>query len=634
MISLLKNYSTIDQQDTTGFEDQSILKDEENLVQLIYRFAGKKDEWFNLLLSLSNCIAINDTLPDGHPYQGISHRLLSHLKNAIKISGRLNAGSYTLLNNKTLDRLPIPAGIMNSAGRIIEINQRALKIIHQLPQWSINEQILSMGHINLSTSLEKLIASDNDFCSLPLFYEDALDKVSHEFNDHNDHHDKQLYLTQIPNPIEPAKPYIYFCFYGKAASLITVKMLKDEYSLTETEALVVMTLMEEITSSKTAKKLKLKESTIRGHLSVIYSKLDVTRKPELIRKIMLKCLNQATQNKHFFSPESEAEDTFFTDQDTSSNSYTPQHLTLNDGRKLSYLDMLSHPESDVEDVVVVLHNMMGSAFELPNSVNTLLKENKVRILIPERPGYGDSSPSIGRTHQDFCQDLRELLDFLNISKVKLVAHSIGGAYALAMAEFLPERVERIAMVNAITRMADMLTAKPVPVLIKAVHQSLRFAPFLIDPIMKMAVGKDLEHFYSQQLNYMRPTREGRAADINLLAQPEFRRYCLKNLKQSSKQGLSIWSEELKLSLVEWPFSVRNKDIEYQFWHGDEDDVISINAAIRLAKDLNTKAFFRMKDETHFLFPRHVHEVIKHLINPHKAHDEGKFQIMNLSAASA
>jgi pimeloyl-ACP methyl ester carboxylesterase len=204
---------------------------------------------------------------------------------------------------------------------------------------------------------------------------------------------------------------------------------------------------------------------------------------------------------------------------------------------------------------------------------------------------------------------------LEIDKVKVIAHSIGGAYALAMADFMPERIERIAMVNAITRLGDKLKSKPIPVLISAVHQSLRFAPFLIEPILKMVVGKDLEHFYLQQLNYTRPTKEGRAADINLLSQPEFRDYSLKNPKQSAKHGIQIWSEELKLSFSEWPFDLTNQTMEYQFWHGDEDDVISVHAAIRLAKELNTQSFFCLKYETHYLFLRHIKEVIQELILP-------------------
>ena len=145
----------------------------------------------------------------------------------------------------------------------------------------------------------------------------------------------------------------------------------------------------------------------------------------------------------------------------------------------------------------------------------------------------------------------------------------------------------------------------------------------------MAVGRDIEHFYTQQLNYMRPSKEGRAADINLLSQPEYRHYSINNIKQSARQGVQIWAEELKLSFAEWSFEVRNKQVEFQFWHGDEDDVIAINAAIRLAKELNTQRFYRLKYETHFLFSRHINEVIEQLISPETEISSAQFQAMTI-----
>jgi hypothetical protein len=73
--------------------------------------------------------------------------------------------------------MPVPAGIMDKNGRIIEVNQQALNIISQLPQWSIQNHTLSLKHLDLSDEIRKLNHSDNNFCSLPLFYENTLDNV-------------------------------------------------------------------------------------------------------------------------------------------------------------------------------------------------------------------------------------------------------------------------------------------------------------------------------------------------------------------------------------------------------------------------------------------------------------------------
>lgn len=624
MISLLKNHINTGNDLNPDFDAPLQRADEANIINLIYRFAGKKDEWFNLLLSLSRCISIYRSLPDGHPYQGMSERLLSHLKNAIKISCRLNSGAYTLLNSQALDQLPIPAGVMDSRGRIVEINERAQHKIASLPQWSIRDQHLHLDHLDLSREINDLLASDEGFRALPVYSKNDLNNKSLNKIENHPHTEKdRLYLSQIPNSQDQSNPYIYFCFDQSRSRLVDPSLLRAHYQLTETEALVVTTLIEEVSSAKAAKKLKLKDATIRGHLSAIYQKMDVSRKPELIRKVMLLCLSQATINDSFFETGKRQETQWLLNTDHRHRQL--KKLTLKDGRSMSYLDICYQGAHETQETVVLLHNLMGSAYELPPGAYQLLKQKNIRLLVPERPGYGGSDASPNRNHQDWCQDMAQLLNDLGISKVKVIAHSIGGTYALAMAEFIPERIERIAMVNAVTRIQDMLESKPVPVLITALHQSLRFAPFLIEPVLKMAVGKDIENFYTQQLNFMRPTKEGRAADINLLSQPEYRHYSINNLKQSARQGVQIWAEELKLSFAEWPFKVTNKTLEYQFWHGDEDDVISVQAAQRLAKDLNTQTFFQLKYETHFLFSRHINDILEQLIAPSGQVNQKHFQ---------
>jgi len=579
--------------------------DEAQLIQLIYRFASKKEEWFNLLLSLSNCISVSETLPADHPYQDISERLIVHLKNAIKISTRLSTSSKHVKAESVLNNIPMAVGIIDRLGRVIEINKHAQDIIECSPDWLVNQGYLQATHFNVEKELNTLRMAGKGFIILPFDSPSSDSRISTEKKPSNL---KNLHITQIPKQDDTETEHYYFCLHTQQTEMVNIDLLKTHYQLTETEALVVSTLVNEISSKKTAIKLKLKETTIRDHLSNIYIKLDVKRKPELIRKVLLHSLlsnheppSTATRKITLVTP------------NLSGNHF----ITLRDGRKLSYLDYKSPSKNKAkngsQDVILLLHNLMGSAYEIPPDSDQVIRDQGLRIIIPERPGYGDSDAKNNRNHQDFCQDIKDLLNSLKIDKVKVIAHSVGGVYALALAEFLPERVERIAMVNAVTRVEDMRKAKPVPILVTAVLQSVRFAPFLIELILKMAIGKDLEEFYEQQLTYIRPTVEGRAADINLLSRRNYRDYSILNLKQSAKQGVATWANELNLSFSEWNFKVTNTQMEYQFWHGDQDDVISIHAAKRLASYLNTIKFNHLKNETHFLFSRHFNQVVEQLI---------------------
>jgi len=635
MISLLENGHQ-----HVGSND---LSDEDQLINLIYSFANKKDEWFNLLLSLSNCISLSQSLPKDHPYQDISERLLAHLKNAIKISTRLNSSAKAFDNveledadtgNQSsrakrikaasiLNHIPIGAGIIDETGRVVEINQRARDLIENSTEWQLQHNYLQAQYINLTGELESLTSSDTSFISVP-FNKNQEQQTKNRKNEDKHIDINSIHITTIPNQ-EPTNSdsaesnkinqQFYFCFHTSKPDLVCTNSLKQHYQLTETEALVVATLVQEVSSQKVATKLKLKEATIRGHLSSIYLKFNVKRKPELIRIVLLHSLFDRPKidiNGHANL------------RVVATNNEQSSAIYLRDGRKLSYTDhkKVGQPGAKTE-TILLLHNVMGSGLELPPGSEQLLTKLNIRIIIPERPGYGDSDPHPNRTHKDWCNDVEELLNTLKVDKIKVIAHSIGGVYALALAEFLPDRVERIAMVNTVTRQSDMREAKPVPVLVTAVFQSIRFAPFLLEPIFKMAVGKSIEHFYEQQLSYIRPTEEGRAADINLLKTQRYREYSISNLKQSAKQGISIWANELKLSFSELCFEVTNTEMEYQFWHGDHDDVVSVHAALRLARDVNTQKFNRITNETHFLFSRHFNQVVEQLIFPDTVHQSSE-----------
>jgi len=610
MIGLLDNGQTANKHDAYS--------DEAQLVSSIYRFASKKDEWFNLLLGLSNCISISDTLPSDHPYQDISERILAHLKNALTISTRLNYSAKDHTAVSELEHIPMGVGIIDSMGKILEINTQAKDIISQENDWQLNQGYLSAHHLKLSEKLEELSLSDRSFFSLPLSSnktastkttseKTALGNTTSKSGISKQASERNLHITAIPVEGNTTKPLFYFCFQVEQVNLVNPALLKQHYQLTETETLVVTTLIQEVSSQKTARRLKLKEATVRGHLSNIYLKFEVKRKPELIRKVLLHSLLDSPE-----SLPSKQED--FKAHERLSAIY------LRDGRKLSYMDLkASAPDNakpacdTIETTILLLHNLMGSGYEFPQKSKYLLTDNKLRFIVPERPGYGDSDAHPKRNHRDWCHDIETLLDTLKVDKVKVIAHSVGGVYALALAEFLPHRIERIAMVNAVPRLQDLQQAKPVPIIVSAVLQSIRFAPFLIEPILKMAIGKSIEQFYEQQLNFIRPTLEGRAADINLLKTQVYRDYSLLNLKQSAKQGVGIWASELRLSFSEWDFKVTNKQMQYQFWHGDHDDVISIKAAIRLSKELNTQSFHHLREETHFLFARHFNRVVEKLI---------------------
>lgn len=70
----------------------------------------------------------------------------------------------------------------------------------------------------------------------------------------------------------------------------------------------------------------------------------------------------------------------------------------------------------------------------------------------DRPGYGLSTPVPGRTITDVVADLQVVTDRLEIGGFAVVGVSTGGAYALATAALLPDRVMGVIACCAMTDM--------------------------------------------------------------------------------------------------------------------------------------------------------------------------------------
>ena len=109
------------------------------------------------------------------------------------------------------------------------------------------------------------------------------------------------------------------------------------------------------------------------------------------------------------------------------------------------------PGTDVEKnsfPIVLAHGSPGSGDDLAKLTAKL--KGKRRMIVPDLPGFGNSTHEIAdysiRAHAIY---LEELLDQLEIEKVHLVAHSMGGGVVLNLAQMGPQRVASITMVSAI-----------------------------------------------------------------------------------------------------------------------------------------------------------------------------------------
>ena len=108
---------------------------------------------------------------------------------------------------------------------------------------------------------------------------------------------------------------------------------------------------------------------------------------------------------------------------------------------LAYLDSGEGP------TVLFIHGLLGSNRHWASLMTTLGADH--RVLAPDLFGHGASDKPMGDYSLGaHAATLRDLLDLLEVDRVTLVGHSLGGGIALQFCYLFPERVNRLVLVSS------------------------------------------------------------------------------------------------------------------------------------------------------------------------------------------
>lgn len=94
---------------------------------------------------------------------------------------------------------------------------------------------------------------------------------------------------------------------------------------------------------------------------------------------------------------------------------------------------------------VVLIHAFASQSTSWNVVAAALAGRGFRVIAPDLRGHGRSAWTDTYALEDFEHDLIILLDTLELDRVSLVGHSLGGHLALRLAARMPDRVDRLVI---------------------------------------------------------------------------------------------------------------------------------------------------------------------------------------------
>ncbi len=114
---------------------------------------------------------------------------------------------------------------------------------------------------------------------------------------------------------------------------------------------------------------------------------------------------------------------------------TDDSLTFPDGRIIAFT-VIGDP---VGSTVFYNHGAPGGRLELLG-LDAAFDAAGLRVISPDRPGYGGSTPLAGRATDDWSDDVTALADHLEVEQFAVMGLSSGGPYTVACASLLGDRV--------------------------------------------------------------------------------------------------------------------------------------------------------------------------------------------------
>ena len=250
------------------------------------------------------------------------------------------------------------------------------------------------------------------------------------------------------------------------------------------------------------------------------------------------------------------------------------------------------------------HGIPGSRLE--RHVDDRIYERLgVRYITVDRPGYGKSEPSPGRTFVDWGADVDELTTILRIERFRAFAVSGGAPFALAVAAVFPDSVERVAIVSGVGPVDRPGAFRGMEVTERATYWAAPRYPRATAAITGVALGgaTRASDALARAASHAGKTVGARALGARAITE---------QLRESLRQGARTMVWENTLCARPWGFELASVSCDVQLWHGDRDHVCPLHHARYVASAL-PHATLTERRGGHMLVLRVAEEALRALI---------------------
>jgi pimeloyl-ACP methyl ester carboxylesterase/DNA-binding CsgD family transcriptional regulator len=348
-------------------------------------------------------------------------------------------------------------------------------------------------------------------------------------------------------------------------------------------------------------------NTGKTHLKRIFSKVGVRRQSELVQAVYASPLWLLAEASEVPSDDAGLARLLANRRSTSQDD---GGVHLPDGRRMAYSDQ-GDPDGHP---VVFMHGLAGSRY-LRHPDDSLLLSQGVRLIIPERPGSGDSDPLPGRTISDWPNDVAELARVLDLPPFTVMGYSAGTPYALATALALPDRgaaLHLVAPVSPVERLRDLRAYPPTSRLNILLA---RHAPALLKPLLKVAVKDMKRNVFRYVENAMSQSTD---SDRRVYESPRLRTAHAVGVLAGVQRGGDELAQEVLLTCGDWGLDFKALQVPVQIWHGEADALVAPEGARQLVDLLPGAKLTMVPGGGHFIIYAHWEEILAGVMTDHRA----------------
>ncbi len=252
-----------------------------------------------------------------------------------------------------------------------------------------------------------------------------------------------------------------------------------------------------------------------------------------------------------------------------------------------------------------IHGTPGSRLQLAPTSRMPLPAG-IRLIAPDRPGYGLSTFHRGRRLTDWPGDVAAIADYLGIERFAVMGISGGGPHALACAHALAPRLIGVACVSGVGPLSDPRASEGMLFLNRLLTTLARRAQWLMRAVFNVQM-RQMERNPEKAIDAL--IRRLPPADRAVLEDREFRANMMADMHLNSPTAGIAAAQDFEVFAGDWGFALEEIAVPVHFWQGGVDRNVPARHAELMAARTPRATLHRHPDEGHFLVVQHLGEIL-------------------------